>query len=292
MYKFRFNWGLLIATVVLFFYSYIAFNGSLYMSFVDGDVKVAALLTLLLVFIVCVCVYVMCRARATRWKNIGIPGQVVFGGIILLTFCVAGMPFTSFLNAAQSKDRINEEAHNVRLTAIQLDDSYNNYVNERVAAYEQVLSDNPSLLKKAGGKNNNTKTANLTTSLKNRISPEGLDAVQQERRNWLDGIEDMSIWNMHTPKNISYLSECVNSWVNEYSDLSSIIYDGEDAEAFSYLVFQEKLDELKADLGRVHYSIWSILVAIICSAFMLLPYFITPPFIGKKKYGDGVKNYK
>ncbi len=292
MYRFKFNWGFLIATVVLLFYSYIAFNGSLYMSFVDGDVKIAALLTLLLLLIVCICVYVMCRARATRWKNIGVPGQVIFGGIILLTFCVAGMPFASFLNAAQSKDRINEEARNVQLTAMQLDNSYNDYVNERVADYEQVLLDNPSLYKKAGGMDNATKIVNLTTSLKNRILPKGLDAVQQERRNWLDGIEDMSIWNMHTPKNISYLSECVNSWADEYKEISSIIYNGEEVDAFSYPVFQEKLDELKADLSRVHYSIWSILVAILCSAFMLLPYFITPPFIGNRKYGNGNKNYK
>lgn len=275
MNKFNFTWGVVIASLVLLFYTYMVFNGSLYLDDINGQVWISALIALGIICIVSLCVYVMCRARATRWKGIGTTGQVVFGLIILAVFCVAGIPFASFLNAANNQEEINQEIVTVQQTAIDLDKSYNDYVSKRVDAYKEVLEKTPALYAKAAGKDNATKIDNLTQSLKNRILPPGATDIQQSRHEWLNGIDGLSIWNMQTPQNLSYLTGCVQEWVTEYNTLSSIQYEGENVEAFSYVLFQERLDELKKNLGEMHYSIWSLIVAILCSAAMLLPYFLT-----------------
>lgn len=275
MNKFNFTWGVLIAALVLLFYTYMAFNGSLYLDVINGHIWISILLALAIVSIVSLCVFVMCRAKATRWKGIGTIGQLVFGAIILAVFCIGGIPFASFLNAANNQTEINKEIIGVQKTAIDLDQAYSDYVDVRIDNYKQKLEENHTLLENAAGKDDETKISNLAQSLRNRIFPPSVNEIQQKRHDWLHEIKGLSIWNIETPKNLSYLTSCVQEWVTEYNTLSSIQYEGEDVDTFTYALFQEKLDNLRKDLGEVHYSIWSIIVAVICSAFMLLPYFLT-----------------
>lgn len=292
MNKFTFNWGVVIAAIVLLFYAYIAFNGSLYLDFVNGNVLWSALFAAVLIFIVCVCVYVMCVARATRWKGIGTTGQVMFGLIIFVTFCVAGIPFASFLNAAGNMKTINESVHEVQTAAKEMDAAYFTYVDNRVEEYKELLRKDSTLYYNAGGVDDDTKINNLSQSLKNHILPDGIDKVKMERSEWLNGVKSLSIWNIHTPNNLSHLAKCIDDGVAEYARISSLSYKGETYGEFKYKKFSDNIEKLKKNIGGVHYSIWSVLVAVICSMFMLLPYFLTRPSLAGRDTINKKNNYR
>lgn len=70
------------------------------------------------------------------------------------------------------------------------------------------------------------------------------------------------------------MDSCVYLWMNDYTALSEVIFEDEqDVEPFQYASFATQYANLRNNLGS--YSIWALFVAIICSVFMLIPYFTT-----------------
>lgn len=260
MRKFTFNWGAVLASVVLLAYTYISFLGMLYK--VDGVAWKAVLFAFAVIAIVSACVYFMVNAKVTKSKDIGVIGQILLGLVILGAFLFSGAPFTSFLKVAGNRDKIEREIAIVKQLAAGIDSTYNVYAYDRVHQYKRSLDSGDELRVK---------------SLQRRLLPETLLPVQSQRQEWVSQIENMTIWNIMLPQNLKYMQQCVNDWSDNYNQLSSIAYDGQQLNPFEYSEFQTKLDGLMNDFKNAGYSFWAVLVAIIAALAMLVPYWLAIP---------------
>lgn len=260
MRKFSLNWGVMLAAVVLLGYTYISFLGMLYK--VDGVIWKAVLFAIGVIALVSACVYIMVSAKVTKSKEAGLVGQIVFGAVILVTFLVSGGPFTSFLKVAGSKTAIEAEIANVKASATGLDEEYNKYASDRVKKYERSLPIGNEL---------------KVQSLKRRLCPDSIASVQHQRQDWVARIGDMSIWNIKLPQNLKYMQQCVSDWTANYNQLSGIIYDNEQADAFTYDVFDSSLNSLMGGFKKAGYSFWTVLVALFSVIAMMVPYWLAIP---------------
>lgn len=279
MDRFKFNYATVIALAVLLFYAYIAAMGSLFRDKIlgipsQGRIWVAVIVFFMVVALVFLCIVMMCKAKATRWKNIGTPGQIGFGIVILVVLILAGIPFSTFLKAAKEQKNITTLVKNVKKDAEGLDKAYNEHVDNRVKAYERQL--------KADTTFTVTEVTNRINSLRNHLSPESTEDVQGKRQVWIEGIKEMSVWNILMRSNLDSLQYTVQNWMVDYQRRDSIRFAGEDYPYFEYDRFGKERNEetsalssLLAELGKFHYSFFSVLIALLCWLLMLLPWRIT-----------------
>lgn len=267
MRKFNLNFAVTVAAIVLLFYTYISFLGRLYQ--VDGVVWKAALFALAVIAIVSICVFVMVNAKVTKSKEIGLIGQIAFGCVILATFLISGIPFTSFLKVAGSQDKIESEINKVKEAVSGLDVAYNNYATSRVLEYEQSLPAGSEM---------------KALSLKRRLYPDSISSIQEQRKDWVARIGNMSIWNIQLPHNLKYMQQCVSEWTENYQQISSITYDGQIYKPFEYKEFGNSLETLMDSFSfkNAGYSIWAIIVAILAALAMMFPYWIATPVKTRK----------
>lgn len=258
MRKFNVNFGVMVATVVLLVYAYIAFLGMLYK--MDGVVWKATVATIGVIVAVALCVFIMVNSKVTKNTEIGIIGQILFGGAILLVFLLSGGPFTSFLKASTSRQEIGNEIEKVKNAAVGLDAKYNDYVEKRTIEYRTHGADNLHRM-----------------SLQRKLCPDSLAICQQQRQDWMSGIGDMSIWNISLPKNLQYMQQCVNDWKDNYVQLSSFAYDNLKLQPFEYNDFDESLKSMLESIKNAGYSFWAVLAAILAALTMMLPYWLAIP---------------
>lgn len=281
----KFNFGAVIALIVLLVFSYITFLGLVYWK--NGEIIMPIVIVTCLILIVVSCVMAMCASKATRWKGTGLAGQIVFGLIILATFLFSAVPFTNFMDVISNQQKIKCEIKTMMISAGELDSSYINYANRRLNNYEDRLKliskgkkIQPSVysecLRGAAGNSDDEKINSLVKSLKRKLLPDSIRATQAERRLWLEKSSEMSVWNVKLPSNIAKIAAEVERWTDNYGELSQIIYSGENAQPFTYEPFSTAIEELAANYTQFHRpNLISIIAAIICFAIMLLPYWLT-----------------
>ncbi|MBR3698820.1 MAG: hypothetical protein IKM85_04795 [Bacteroidales bacterium] len=289
MRDFRINWAVILALIVLLAFTYFSFMGVLYSKRVDGDLIKGCLFALGVVVIVSACVVIMCVSRATRWREIGTAGQIVFALIILTVFGFSAIPFTGFMRAIESKSLIQAKIDQTKMDAERIDSLYNAYVDDRVASYRDWLKADSSCYENAGGSTDSVKIANLMASLRNHLDPPLLKKTQDERKAWLSSIEGMSVWNIMLPKNLKVLGNAAQSWADDYVKLSNVSFDGNPPLLFSSNSFDE--NPLK-DLGERNLRPLAVLAALLAFFFMLLPYLVTESFMGSRGSNKGNQNGK
>ena len=278
MRGFKFNFITILAFVLLVVYAYFAAMGLLYQK---GEIFISGIFFIAVIVIVSVCIYFMCRARATRWEKIGLPGQVALGFVIVLTFFFIGKPFSSYISMIGHKKDVYKEINSVVSAAQELNTAYNAYANKRIEDY------NPD-------ENKANRVKLRKNALKMELLPPQLAKKQAERAQWLNMFSNMQLSNIQMPNNLKNMEICVNLWLQDYAQMSSVVFDDEyDVDKFDYPTFATQLDILRSKLNG--YSIWALVVAIVCSVFMLLPYFTTETSFAlrggrKKGFGEKIKN--
>ncbi len=254
MRRLQFNWGVVVAAIVLLGFSYITFLGMLYRE--NGTVGGALLAALGLIAVVAACVYFMSLAKATKWHDIGKAGQVGFGVVVVAAFVMASFPFTNFMSVWQHNEDITKLTDEMKQSAADLDIAYNQYATARIEAYG-----NAGAIRKQ--------------SLRRHIAPEGIDSCQAARRDWLGAIGEMKPWNIYLPANLKYMEDCVNQWIAEYSELSAIRYiDEVNVASFSYSEFASSMGDLKQNLEHPPFSFLALIIAIVAALLMMVPYWM------------------
>ena len=287
MRNFRINWAVILALIVLLGFTYFSFMGVLYDNRVNGDLLKGCLYALGVISIVSICVVVMCVSRATRWKEIGTAGQIVFALVILAVFGVSAIPFTGFTRAIKEKEKIQATINRTKQVADSVDMAYNTYVEERLANYEEWLRADSTRYLNAGGQSNEEKIANLKNSLENHLKPQSLAKCQSDRREWLSKIEGLSVWNIMLPRNLKNLVGSVRTWTDDYVKLSNVSYDGNPPALFKY----ESVDDNPLEeLGEINISWYAVLAALLAFLFMLLPYIVTESFYGGRTNNNTKKD--
>lgn len=280
-----FNFASVFAIMVLLVFSYITFLGLTYWQ--KGNLLLPIILTVALIAIVATCVLFMCKAKATRWKRLGVIGQTLFGLIILIVFALASIPFTNFMDVINNAEEIQRKISNTCEAAESLDKEYVKYVEERIDKYKSNLisismsknaqpSQYNECLGGAAGNTDDEKIENLAKSLHSKLLPEATEKIVDERHKWLSSAKHTSVWNPLAPSNISKIDKQVDEWVGNYKELSSVTYKGEELKEFEYSEFNNQLSELTQIYSQFHTpSALAIIISLICFAIMLLPYFLT-----------------
>lgn len=280
-----FNWGTVFSVIVLLVYAYISFLGLVYWR--KGDILLPLLLAVVFIVFVLACLTGLRKSKASRYTGRKVKGQAVFGFLILISFIVAAIPFSTFTHVLERKKQINESIMSVYQAAQSLDESYVQYANTRIANYQERLEmvsngkrSNPSAYREcmegAYGNTDDEKIANLSKSLKMTLLPDSTTAMQEKRSNWLQSVKDMTVLNVMLPANIQKINDQVQHWTDNYKTLSSKIYQGEEAEAFTYPKFSNSLEDLTGFYTKLGTPTpLSIILAVVAWLIMLLPYFMT-----------------
>jgi len=285
MDKSKFSFAAVFSLIVLLGYSFITFLGLVYWQ--NGNLLFPILITLGFIALVVGCLYVMCMSKATRWKKIGLVGQISFGVIILLAFLASAVPFTNFMRVAEKEKTIIQGIENTFASAKNIDDDYQQYAKQRIENYKSKLqlvsagrsirpSEYDECMGGAAGQTDEQKIANLSQSLQNKLLPDSMNVIQQHRQEWLGKIKDMNVWNVMLPANIQKIKEEVSGWSNNYSQLSQVMYKGEEALPYEYQQFDNQLESVTSFYTELHLpTILAVALAILGFAIMLLPYFVT-----------------
>lgn len=270
MRGFKFNFITVLAFILLILYAYFAAMGFLY----DGySIEKSGVFFIGVIVVISLCIYLMCTARATRWDKVGTPVQIALGVIIIGIFVLIGKPFSTYITVMSKEKQIYENVDKVIAAAGELNDSYNRYAQSRLESYHpQETSEVRKNIRKR--------------ILEQTLCPAELSSKQIERKNWLQSVSKMKLSNVQMPNNIKTIENCVSQWIEDYQSKASICFSDEtDVIPFKY-DFEETASTLKEQFQG--YSKWAILVAIICSVFMLVPYFTTDTFIGAKTQKGGI----
>ena len=297
----KFSFSLVFSIVVLLAFAYITFLGLVYWK--EGNLSTPLLMVAGLIAVVLLCIVVMCKAKETRWKNIGTFGQIFFGFIILVSFLLSAVPFTNFLRVRHDKKDISEKVNEACEAAIAMDEAYSQYVEQRLTDYQDNLNlmvmgkdisptEYSECVAGATGDTDEEKIEALTKSLRMKLMPDSTAVVVDERQKWITNAKEVKILNPLTPANINTVDKQVNGWLENYQELSSIRYKGEETQGFEYSQFESKLKQLTETYTKFRFpSIWAILIAVACFGIMLLPYFLTEGDLaaagGKKKRKKG-----
>ncbi len=286
MQKSSFNFATVFSLMVLLVFAYIAYLGMVYWR--QGDQTLPILLSISLIVVVSLCVFIMCKSKATRWRNVGRVGQWVFGFIVLVAFVAGSVPFTNFLRVLSDSDHIKQMVNTTCDKAIGIDADYEAYVDQRVANYRNSLSriasgkaNRPSdyqlCMGKAPGATDEQRIGNLAKSLRSRLLPDSAANVISERHKWLERAKNENVMNPLTPANVNKVSSCVDNWVVNYRELSKVSYQGEEnVPEFQVTAFDNSLKTLIQTYSSLKApSIVALIIALICFAIMLFPYWIT-----------------
>ena len=287
MRKFFFNWAAAFALLFLLIYSYFSFMGSLYLF--KGEIWKALLFALIVIVIVIGCVYVMTLAKMTKFKGLGLAGQIVFGLLMLGVFIAAAIPFTSFIYAGQHDEEITKCIEATKESAIGMETAYSQYVDQRVSDYKNYLCETMPYTQ-SYEISPNKEIELRTVSLRRQLAPPSLDTIQYERKKWVENLSGMSIWNIMLPANLNRIKDCVGEWVTEYNNLSDISFVDSNFDLFEYDDFSLAMTQLVDKLTEKRFSLWAIIAALICFGMMLLPYWraegVPMPKLGGKKNLD------
>lgn len=290
----KFNFATVLSIIVLLVFSYITFLGLVYWQ--NGDFVIAGILTGILFVLGVFSIYFLTASAESRWGGIRLWGQIGFGSITFILLMVASFPFTNFLRVSSDAEELGKIILNTCDSAIAMDSAYNAYVTTRTDSLRAALNemnqtknkDLNSYISGAYGATNDEKINSVVNSLKNRLLPEGSSKAIKSRQNWLKESSEVNPWNPQTPKNLNTIGEKVLSWKDDYIKISKIAYKGESAGAENGFVYDTLSDKKLQNLNEEYSgfgtpNVVSIICALICFAFIMLPYF------AKKKDRAGIK---
>lgn len=284
----KFNFAFVISIIVLLLYSYIVFMGIVYWK--DGNILKGLLYSLALIVVTLVCIVIMCKAKATRWQRIGTIGQIIFGAVILAALVLSSMPFAHFINLVTKQKEIStafEKAHKYGAESVK---AYQDYVQEREAKTRDFLNavdaghgeSNPSeyeaIFGLPGNDTNPQKIDRMINNLHKILLPDSITQANNEGLQTLQQGAKMSVWNIAMPQYINSIDQMVKTNVETFNKLSSNVhgYKGDnDYPAFTYKKYTDQNSQLKDMLTKMSMpSVISIIAALLCFAFMLLPYYL------------------
>ncbi len=247
--------ALFLTVVSLLVFAVFSFMGLGYLY--DGDLRLSLLVSLAGFFLLCLCLWLACRVKTERKRRLPLEVISLFGAATIL-FC-GRTPFSQFVHILENKDSIDNLAEQARNSAVGLDSAYLSYVNNRITNYEKYLMNDSSAKAKLN-------------SLNRRLLPKDWAQISQERKDWIDQLENLNIWNPGTAKNLSYIIAASEEWVNQYAEVSSIIYSGEKgAEPFSM-----PIDDMKSRYAEFTTTQapdnWSNIAMIVCCVSILAFY--------------------
>lgn len=187
-----------------------------FMAEVDSLLLLYALITVVYVILLGVFMYFMCSSKSKRNKNVGLPIEFISGFIIVIMLLTGCVPFMKFLYIFEQEDSLLEEVEQMRRSALDVDEDYVEYVNNRISNYHDRCVDS-----------HGEDSEQVEISLYRRLIPLNYDKIKEAREAWLEQIASVSIWNPCTAHNVKAVMRASEDWTKEYKKMSSLSYQHE-----------------------------------------------------------------
>lgn len=187
-----------------------------YMSEVDLLLVLYVLITIIYIILLSLMMYFMCSSKSKRNKRVGLPIEIT-SSIIIVTMLLAGcLPFMKFLYIFEQEDSLLEEVEQMRKSALDVDDDYIEYVNNRISNYHNSCVDY-----------HGDDSKQVEISLYRRLIPLNYEKIKEARKFWLEQMASVSIWNPCTAHNVKAVMRASEDWTREYEKISSLAYQYE-----------------------------------------------------------------
>lgn len=296
----KFNFAFVISIIILLIYSYIVFMGIVYWK--DGDIVQGIIYSVALIAVTLACIIIMCRAKATRWKKTGNVVQILCGIVMLAALALSTMPFAHFINLVVKQKEISEAFEKAHQYGSQSVVAYNKYVKEREEKTRFTLNaidaghgeSNPSEYERVfglpGNDSNSVKIDRMINSLHTILLPDSVTRANEEALKNLEKGAKMSVWNIAMPQYINSIDQMVRANVETFNKLSKNAhgYRGDNNyPPFTYKQYTDQNAQLKQMLTHMSMpSIVSIIAALVCFGFMLLPYYLVERDVAQSTSGS------
>lgn len=227
--KLKFSWAHIIAFLAIIFISYITFVGITYLT--DGSFYVATLgmlvidALLLLFFIGAQAMKGTDSKFATCIKK---ERFFVFGSPFVFAILMA--PYTHFWTVHSHNDEIVEKFRNAIESSKQLFDDYENYSNERIANYTNMLERGISLrdirhndFLSCGFETGkvNVQKDNMVKTLRLQLLSDNYSLLKNEAEEWINSSSmGASTWNVFLLGNTKQISDAIGNWQNQLTEFT------------------------------------------------------------------------
>lgn len=240
----------LVATSIFGYCSFIGLNYGL-----KGKWLLSAAIVVFAFALMFFLVLSLINSKKNRNRREGRPTEIRSGIMLVAILLFGSVPFTKFLEIYGMRNELNVSVRETVAVVSQIDSAYNEYAQERLHAM---------------------KSKKMRRSLERRLMPQGIEETAQKRQAWLQTIKSPSIWNLYTATNIHHLLHSAETWSKEYTQMSSVMYEGEDCEPFSHEVSQKNIDQFNKVFTDFHRpSGLSVFYSLLCGLCIAICYFLT-----------------
>ncbi len=202
--------------------------------------------------------YLMCNSKSKRNKRIGLPIEITSGVVILALLLIGCIPFMKFLYIVEEEDSLLDDVALMRKSALDIDADYLGYVEKRVDNFLKNGTTYYGIFSKS-----------TASSLKRRLIPLNYKELKEKRALWLEEMSTVSIWNPCTAHNVKAIMKASETWVKEYSLLSSLSYQHEITDTgspithFEHKVSQSNCNKWMLQFKQIDIPDWRALSALV-----------------------------
>lgn len=251
-----FGISMFIAGVAMLFFSAMVFLGLDY--HFQGELLIPVALVAISWIVVGYCVVRMCKSKQmVRLKDGWVP-ELLMTLVVLMVMLAGSVPCTNFMKV---RDHRPEFVANVDSAIIEVKDlscCYRDYAEQRCENYEARHF-----------------TDGKGRSLRRRLMPKYIADIEDMRDAWLDDVVDVNLWNIFTPRNVAMIKKAALQWLDEYKELSNVIYKDEKAEPFDMPDLESKLDRLYFKNAKMEgVDERGLLISGICFLLVIMPYML------------------
>lgn len=227
----NFGLALLLTIVALAVFAYCSFIGLDFR--LHGNLLLTAVVFLPILYLLIRSMKTMIASKATRNAREGRLRELRSIAIVSVILVLGSVPCSKFMELYRHQERLTESVKETVAAVSELDSAYLEYAGERISG---------------------VKNRKVRRSLERRLIPATYDTVVVQRREWLASLGEANIWNLYTATNVNKLQEAAETWNEEDSLLSSVIYvcEGMDVRPFSHTASAEKLAEFNRAYTAFH----------------------------------------
>lgn len=164
--------------------------------------------------------------KEKRNKKESLLGEICSGVGIVILLVVMFRPVSQFLYVLDHEEDVQRLVLEMKMSVANIDASFNKYVEDRLVGIKDRNVRRSLQRHFYEGFNSIEENKHLT------------DTIIQERRRWIEGLNEVSVWNVFLPSNVRMLSEVGQKWSDEYAAVSNIKYPQEDYSVQSFKYFE------------------------------------------------------
>lgn len=269
----KFSWGHIIAFVAIIFISYVSFMGITYLT--DGDFMRAGIGVVLIDFFLLV---FFIGAQLYKGTDEKFKRSIVFERILFfaapLVFCAIMIPYAHFWTVFERRAKIEETFSSSLNETKGMFDSYLEYSDKRIRAYDLKLAkDNAQQISRE----------NKVNALKLQLEADNYINLKDASCQWIDRATKATVWNVFMIGNIKKIKQALEDWNQSLTSMSSKAMADEPEGVVPFTSEDPSVLKASSTLATLnkHYSVLQKRptgLALLSSAFLILmlycPYLI------------------